>query len=66
MFYYDEGYNGHLYAVMAIDEATGRTFVWTDKEKPFVRRAVMELKAYLWTQFGIKLRIVQSDNESVL
>ena len=52
--------------VMAIDKATGRTFVWTDKEKPFVRRAVKELKAHLICQYGIELRIVRLDNESIL
>ena len=66
MFYFDEGFNGHRYTVMAINEATGHTFVWTDKEKPFVRRAVKELKAHLMCQYGIELRIVRSDNESVL
>ena len=66
MFYFPVAFNGHLYALIAIDEATGRTFVWTDKEKTFVRRAVRELKAYLWTQYGIKLRIVRSDQETSL
>ena len=66
MFYFDPGYNGHLYAAVAIDEATGRTFVWTGKDKPFLRRAVKELKAYLMCQYGIELRIVRLDNESVL
>ena len=66
IFYFDLGYNGHLYAAVAIDEATGRTFVWTGKDKPFLRRAVKELKAYLMCQYGIELRIVRSDNESVL
>ena len=58
MFYFDQGFNGYLYAVVAIDEATGRTFVWTDKEKPFVCRAVKELKAYLMCQYSIELRII--------
>ena len=66
MFYFPVAFNGHLYALIAIDEATGRTFVWTDKEKTFVRRAVRELKAYLWTQYGIELRIVRSDQETSL
>ena len=44
MFYFDPAFNGHLYAIIAIDEATGRTFVWTGKKKTFVRRAVRELR----------------------
>ena len=47
IFYFDKGFNRDWYMVMAINKATGRTFVWTDKEKPFIRRAVKKLKAYL-------------------
>ena len=58
IFYFDPAFNRHLYAIIAIDEATRRTFVWTGKKKTFVRRTVRELKAYLWTQYGIELRVV--------
>ena len=27
MFYFDEGFNRHLYTVIAIDKATERTFI---------------------------------------
>src|SRR5436853_2944635 len=68
MIYFHKGFNGDRYASHFLDDKTRINWVYTHSEK--TQRAFLEIfedfTTYIQRQFGIKIKIFRTDNETSL